>query len=113
MDPNFMERLQRTRDICDFPFDIDSGWRCFEHNKAIGGGKNSYHLKGRAADIAAITLFHRRKIFQAAVKSGFKGFGLGKNFMHLDNRNFPQYWFYGADGKPVYITVMQMMKMLA
>lgn len=33
------------------PITINSGFRCKELNKAVGGAKNSYHTKGRAADI--------------------------------------------------------------
>lgn len=31
---------------------VTSGWRPREHNEKIGGAKNSYHIVGRAVDIA-------------------------------------------------------------
>lgn len=31
---------------------VTSGWRPREHNVAIGGAKNSYHIVGRAIDLA-------------------------------------------------------------
>ena len=33
------------------PIRINSGFRCKALNDAVGGAKNSYHTKGRAADI--------------------------------------------------------------
>ncbi|MBR4708763.1 MAG: hypothetical protein IKP30_01460 [Bacteroidaceae bacterium] len=33
------------------PIKINSGFRCQALNKAVGGAANSYHTKGRAADI--------------------------------------------------------------
>lgn len=33
------------------PITINSGYRCQELNRAVGGAKNSYHQYGRAADI--------------------------------------------------------------
>lgn len=46
------EVLQPARDKWGKPFHINSGYRCPDLNKAVGGVKNSYHLKGQAADIS-------------------------------------------------------------
>lgn len=49
--------LQRLRDnvnlyrCSDNIISIHSGYRCPKHNREVGGGKNSQHLYGRAADI--------------------------------------------------------------
>ncbi|MBQ9882412.1 MAG: DUF882 domain-containing protein [Synergistes sp.] len=45
--------LQRLRKTLSRPVIITSGYRCAAHNKAVGGVKNSLHMKGLAADIAA------------------------------------------------------------
>ena len=42
--------LQPLRSLFDTPIVIFSGYRCASVNKAVGGAKNSYHLKGMAAD---------------------------------------------------------------
>ena len=43
--------LQPLRDCISYPFHINSGYRCKELNKAVGGSKTSAHLKGLAADV--------------------------------------------------------------
>jgi hypothetical protein len=35
------------------PIKVNSGYRCSNRNAAVGGAKNSQHLRGEAADIAA------------------------------------------------------------
>ena len=44
--------LDPLRDIIDIPIYIDSGYRCTELNKAVGGVDSSQHMKGLAADIS-------------------------------------------------------------
>ncbi|MDE5955525.1 MAG: peptidase M15 [Bacteroidales bacterium] len=44
--------LQPLRDRCGTPLKINSGFRCPELNKAVGGAPASQHLIGEAADIA-------------------------------------------------------------
>lgn len=44
-------KLEKVRELLgNRRMTITSGFRTPEHNKAIGGAKNSYHLKGMAAD---------------------------------------------------------------
>ena len=43
--------LQPLRDIYGKPIRINSGYRCPELNKAVGGVPNSQHVLGEAADI--------------------------------------------------------------
>ena len=45
--------LQPLRDIVRRPLRINSGYRCPELNRAVGGVATSQHVKGEAADIAA------------------------------------------------------------
>lgn len=42
--------LQPLRDIINVPIFINSGFRCFDVNVAVGGRFNSQHLEGKAAD---------------------------------------------------------------
>ena len=44
-------QLQVLRDSTDKKITINSGYRCEEHNKSIGGVSNSQHILGKAADI--------------------------------------------------------------
>ena len=43
--------LDQLRHYIGCPLFINSGYRCPELNKAVGGANNSNHLKGLAADI--------------------------------------------------------------
>lgn len=43
--------LEPLRTALDKPIIINSGFRCKELNKAVGGVPNSHHLQGLAADI--------------------------------------------------------------
>lgn len=45
------EVLQPLRDAWDEPLAINSGYRCPEVNKAVGGVPTSQHTKGEAADV--------------------------------------------------------------
>lgn len=45
------EQLQILRDEIGRPISISSGYRSPAHNAKIKGAKNSYHVKGMAADI--------------------------------------------------------------
>lgn len=44
--------LQPLRDTWGKPLHINSGYRCPELNKAVGGKPTSQHLKGEACDVA-------------------------------------------------------------
>lgn len=43
--------LQPLRDHLGQPIRINSGFRCFELNAAIGGSNRSQHIEGKASDI--------------------------------------------------------------
>lgn len=47
-----LNRLQSLRDLWGQPMHVTSGYRCREHNRAIGGALRSLHMEGLAADIA-------------------------------------------------------------
>lgn len=44
--------LDPLRDIVHMPIYINSGYRCAELNRLVGGSDNSQHLRGLAADIS-------------------------------------------------------------
>ena len=80
----FMERLQNARTVAHTPFVITSGYRCFEHNAAVGGAVDSAHTKGLAADIRARSSAERFKVVGALLEAGFTRIGIGKDFVHVD-----------------------------
>lgn len=47
--------LQPLRNAYGKPIIVNSGYRSPELNKAIGGAKNSQHMRGQAADITPLT----------------------------------------------------------
>lgn len=88
MDSVFMNALQNVRDMCGFPFHINSGFRCAAHNKAIGGAPDSMHLLGRAADIGITDSMLRFHVMQMALRSmAIRGVGVAKTYLHLDDRD--------------------------
>lgn len=46
-----MEYLNKVREEFGEPIYVNSGYRCPELNKAVGGSKNSYHMTGLAVDL--------------------------------------------------------------
>lgn len=84
--------LETVRAAIDRPILIVSGYRSPEHNKAVGGAKNSQHMEGRAADIRVAEMsagmLHAKitELYsQGAIKIG--GLGLYKSWVHIDIRH--------------------------
>ena len=53
IDNRLVTMLDRVRHTLGKPIYVNSGYRCVDHNKAVGGATGSYHVKGLAADITA------------------------------------------------------------
>ena len=91
--------LQRMRDESDFPYIISSGFRCEQHNKAVGGAVNSDHLEGTAADVRYYNGTQMYKLLKLALKHGADRIGVGENFIHISigSRNLREVgWTYYA-----------------
>lgn len=95
MDAAFLEKLDKLREIFDSPLHVNSGFRCPKHNKEIGGVPDSMHLLGRAADISTADMTAEKVWhFVLSAHSSFNGMGIGKNFIHVDNRDKQALWVY-------------------
>lgn len=97
MNQEFVERLDKMRDSMGMPLTVVSGFRTAAHNVSVGGEPNSAHLRGYAADFAAIGSSSRSAIIIAAVKAGFTRIGIGSSFLHIDaDPTLPQcvLWLY-------------------
>ena len=55
--------LDPLREWYGKPIYVNSGYRCPELNKAVGGVENSYHVSGCAADIDARSYEENKKLF--------------------------------------------------
>ena len=80
--------LDRLRSGWGRPIIVTSGYRCKELNAAVGGTRNSQHLKGQAADIVSDDF----EAFQRFVRRWCKGnefdqcifeHGGGKEWIHI------------------------------
>lgn len=88
MDHAFMTLLQHLRDLCKFPFDIESGYRCEKHNAAIGGEEHSLHKLGKACDIRFADGAELYKLIKFAPLF-FTGLGVNNGSVHVDSRGGP------------------------
>lgn len=83
-------------------FIINSGYRSEQYNKQISGARNSAHILGRAFDISLknYDLEQKKEILRALYIAGFRRFGVGSSFVHVDNahkdtgHNTPAFWTY-------------------
>ena len=74
-----LEALQEVRDVLDDSMTITSGYRCEEHNKAVGGVNTSSHVQGWAADIAIPNSSYAYDIMEALFETKkFHRIGYGK-----------------------------------
>ena len=91
MDQEFMDMLMRARQEANVPFDITrgSGFRCPDHNRAVGSTSVN-HTSGKAADIPARSNFIRARILAGLYAAGFRRIGIsfqeGAEFVHCDSR---------------------------
>ncbi len=80
-----VSKLEVARKMADVPFGINSGSRCTTHNTLKGGKPTSSHLNGYAVDIAVTSSRARFAILQSLIFVGFNRFGIGHNFIHVDD----------------------------
>lgn len=96
MNPAFMDRLQRLRMLVGKPLKVTSGYRDPSHSAERAKPQPGTHAMGRASDIEAngqLQFF----IVAQAVGLGFKGIGIAKTFIHLDDWDGaprPNIWIY-------------------
>lgn len=92
-----VEMLQVARDILGEAITVTNGLRCPAYNLLVGGMVNSSHLLGWAADLKIPIPSDRYRYYHAFHKAGFRRFGHGDGFMHVDcdpNKPFPRMWLY-------------------
>ena len=95
MSPFFLEKLDYLRHQCGFPFKITSGYRDPSHSIEARKTRPGTHARGIAADIHINSGSEGYVIVREAMKMGFSGIGIAKNFIHVDVRDTVQViWTY-------------------
>ena len=106
--PVLLEKLERLRNTYRNPIEINSGCRCPDHNKRVGGKPNSSHITTNAKpceaadirivdgkqmhDLLGIIMFYKL----------FYRFGVGTNLLHVDvssDSPTPAIWGYASPKK--------------
>ncbi|MCT4665605.1 MAG: D-Ala-D-Ala carboxypeptidase family metallohydrolase [Flavobacteriales bacterium] len=89
--------LEIVRSYFNQPIRINSAYRSPEHNRKIGGVRNSFHTKGMAVDITIknktpkqVTKGIKHLIRLGAIPQG--GIGLYNGFVHYDFRGYKARW---------------------
>ena len=89
--------LQILREYVETKINITSGYRSKEHNKKVGGAKESFHVKGMAADIKIeghtpkqVNDIIEHLILTGRMKQG--GLGIYKSWVHYDTRGTKARW---------------------
>tara|TARA_Y100001938_G_scaffold144146_1_gene218238 strand:- start:155 stop:508 length:354 start_codon:yes stop_codon:yes gene_type:complete len=97
MNQDFLDLLDKARERAGVPFRITSGYRSQQHNKDVGGVKNSSHRYGLAADISCVNSARRFLIIEALLYVGFTRIGIADTFIHVDldtNKQTNLIWTY-------------------
>lgn len=56
--------LDPAREMLGRPITVNSGYRCLELNKAVGGATTSQHVKGEAADLTTGNREENKRLFE-------------------------------------------------
>lgn len=87
------QRLIYAEALYGSPIFVTSAYRSEEHNKAVGGARHSFHLKGQAVDIRMPNSSAQlAKLVWALTVAEFGGIGVYKDHVHADTRDTPVFW---------------------
>ena len=92
MDPTLLEILEDLEDTFGRA-NINSAYRCPDHNKAVGGSKNSQHLYGKALDLwfDGTPPNHVAAYLERMYPKNY-GIGRYNTFTHIDSRKGKARW---------------------
>lgn len=101
-DPELSSKLQILRDYTGKEVIPTSGYRCPEHNAEVGGGTQSYHMKGMACDFVIFDM-NVSEICKICEAIGFNGIGMyDDGYVHVDVRpSSAKYFWHNSDSNPV------------
>jgi uncharacterized protein YcbK (DUF882 family) len=85
LDDGLLVILDKIRERFDRPININSGFRCEDHNESVGGVPESAHIKGLAADIRCDNSRDRFELINVLLSYvPVRRIGMGSNFIHID-----------------------------
>ena len=93
VDEALVDWLQKIRDHFGRSVNINSGYRCEDHNSSpkVGGSKGSHHVKGMAADIR-VEGITPEEVAKYAESIGIKRIGLYDTFVHIGSATTKSFW---------------------
>ena len=93
VDVELIKVLDDVRRYFNKPIIINSGHRCPEHNKRIGGRKHSKHIDGIAVDIV-VKGINPHVVYEYLNQKYPDRYGIGdyKRFTHIDVRDPRKRW---------------------
>jgi uncharacterized protein YcbK (DUF882 family) len=94
MEDDFIDKLDRLRDLFGHALPVTSGYRCPAHNVAVSTtGPNGPHTTGRAVDFGVDRLRAFMLVSVALGTAEFTGIGMKQHgpvrFIHLDDLRLP------------------------
>jgi hypothetical protein len=95
IDQHLLDGLEAFRNLANAPVIIDAGYRCPQHNLAVGGVPDSEHTRGLAADIRVDGLTVQKMYEMASTIPQFANGGIGVydgGFLHVDVRDHRARW---------------------
>lgn len=93
VDAELLFVLQRLRSHYGQEIKITSGYRCYDHNRAVHGANDSKHLLGKAADIK-VNGISQRDVYDILNEwyPVFYGIGIYSSWVHIDVRSDMARW---------------------
>lgn len=85
--------LEMIRNHFGRPVKINSGYRCINHNKQVGGVPDSKHTQGLAVDVVVVGI-PSKMVYEFLDNHFPNSFGLGlyNTFTHVDVRSKKARW---------------------
>lgn len=99
LEPRTMRMFQQLEKAWGEKLTVRWAYRDRKLNKRVGGASRSMHLKKQAIDIVhgGWSKAKMARFVRLAYKIGFRGFGLGRNVVHIDTRKGLASWNYGGN----------------
>jgi len=87
LSPALVVAFQVLRDTLGVPLRVNSGCRCFSHNRAVGGATGSQHLRGHALDLSSAQCAPEDIARAAELIPTLYNGGIGRydTFTHIDD----------------------------